>query len=198
MPTINADAKIYQTGFSGLTFTDIQTFLKRTFSTAEQTLATSLIKQKEYELCNLTNRQFLYTGVEYYEKFNAPLVTVFPYATPLSTLVKIEVDGIDKTSLYVLGRDYYVYDNFFHFESPIVSAGNQHQAVKLTYTLKQFWGEDIKYLITRWVAVDFLASENGGVALSNMSFSGLSQGFDLATFNDDKHKIIFRYTDFAI
>lgn len=198
MPVTTADAKIYQTGFSGLSYTDIGKYLKRTILASEQELVTNLIKEKEFELCSQTNRQFLYTNVEYWQKFNANITKVIPFNTPLNTLTKVEINGVDVTSQFILDYNYFIYDNYIYFKTPLVASQDYHNAVKLTYTIRQFWGDDIKNLLKKWVALEFLASENAGVNDSSRSVSGVNESLDLAGFEKEKREVIFRYIDFEV
>jgi len=199
MPVTTSDAKIYQSGFSGLTHTNIASFLKRTLTASEQTLVTQLIKDKEIALCVYTNRQFGYgSNFEYYETINGGFTRFVPYATPVATLEEIIVDGVDVTANYTVNEDYFIYDNSIIFETPIVSASNNRRAVKLTYTVRQFWADDIKNLLTKWVALEFLSSEDGGVNTNNVTFGNLSKGLNLDMFEKEKMSIIYRYTDFVV
>lgn len=195
----------YQTGFSGIKNTDIASFLKRSFDSSENDLATKLIQYIEEEVCRRTNRNFKIDDgseeanlIEYYEEFNAGATKYMPQNTPLNSLVKIEIDGVDKTSLYTEGTNYWVYDNFFKFETGLVSNVYADKAVKLTYTLRKFWGYDLVLMIIKWVAYEFLKSENAGVGVNNMSFADIAQSFDLRGFESEKDRVIGRYIDFEI
>ena len=196
MPAV--DARIYQSGYSGLTYTSIQSFLKRTFTSAEQTLVASLIVDAEIMLCELTNRQFKYTSQEYYETLNGGFLKFMPFATPVSTLAGVTIDGVDVTDNYTLNTDYFVYDNYIVFESPLVSATDNRNAVKLTYTLRQFWGKDVENLLKKWVSLEFLSSENGGAKVDRFNFGNLSQDINHEALQKELDKLVFRYTDFEI
>ena len=199
------DGKLYQIGFSGLEDTDISAFLKRSFTNTEKTLVDGLIKDAEEELCRATNRNFKIddgaetpTLIEYYEYFSADFLKVMVQNSPVNSMVKIEVDGVDKTANYTENSNYWIYDNFITFASAVVGTGYDQKAVKITYTLTKFWGRDVILMLTKWVAYEFLKSENAGVGISSMSFADISQNYDLRNFIKDRDKVIFRYTDFEI
>lgn len=199
------DGKLFQTGYSGIVSANIASFLKRTFSSSETTLTTLLITQIEAEFAKLCNRNFLINNgatppilTEYYEYFNSGFTKVMPENTPINSMTKIEIDGIDKTSLYVENTNYWITSNFIDFSSPIVGVGYRQKAVKLTYTLKQFWGADVTLMLTKWISYEFLKSENAGIGNSSMSFADVSQNFDIESFSKDREKVIGRYTDFCI
>jgi len=183
----------YQTGYSGLTQADIATFLKRTLTTDEQTLVTSLITEVERSLCQMTNRQFK-SGVDYYEEFGSGHSNFDLANVPVSSLTTIEVDGVDVTANYDLAEDYWVMDELYiKFQSPITSA-DLYTGVKLTYQIRQFWGEDVKLLLKKWISYEFLNSENAGVGVSNFGFSDLNKTFNVSQYQREKEKIISYYT----
>jgi hypothetical protein len=199
------DGKLFQIGYSGLTDEDIASFLKRTFSESEKNLANKLIKGVESEFARLCNRNFLINNqatppapIEYYEYFNSGFVKVMPENNPIDKMVKIEIDGVDRTSEYIENNNYWVRGYYIQFASPVISANYPEKAVKITYTLKQFWGDDVILMLTKWVAYDFLKSENGGIGLSSMSFAEVGQNFDIKSFKEEKEKVIGRYTDFCV
>jgi len=97
-----------------------------------------------------------------------------------------------------LNTNYFIYENTIIFTSPVVGATYPYNAVKIEYDIQKFWGEDVVNLLIKWVAFEYLNSENAGVAISNMNFDALSQNFDLAGFKKEKEEIIFRYTNFEI
>jgi len=108
------------------------------------------------------------------------------------------VDGVDKTSYYTENDNYWIYDNFIVFASAVVGAGYDQKAVKITYTLRPFWGSDLTLMLKKWVAYEFLNTENAGVGLNSMSFADMSQSFDVPRFMKERDKVIYRYSDFEI
>jgi hypothetical protein len=187
----------YQTGFSGITFADIALFLKRTLTASEQTLVTSLIAEVEREICRSTSRQFSDTA-EYYEEFRSGYSQFYLYNLPVASISLIEIDGVDMTSSYTEGSDYWILDEILiKFEVPIVSQ-NLYTGVKLTYTIRKFWGEDIELLIKKMVAVNFLRSEDGGVALGSFSFADEAQQFNQRQFDIEKEKVINYYKSLSV
>jgi len=199
------DGKLFQTGYSGITAGSVALFLKRTFSEAENNLTALLIAQVEEEFARLCNRNFKiddgassYTLIEYYEYFNSGFTLIMPENTPVNSMTKIEIDGVDRTDEYVEDSNYWIRSNVIEFASPIISANYRQKAVKITYTLKKFWGADVVLMLTKWIAYEFLKSENAGIGLSSMSFAEVSQNFDIKSFKEDKERVIGRYTDFPV
>lgn len=182
----------YQTGFSELTHANIAAFLKRTLTASEQTLVTSLIAEVERDLCRSCSRQFSDTA-EIVEEFGSGFNKFDLYNLPIASIVKIEVDGVDVTANYTEGEDYWIIDELYvRFETPIVSQ-NLYTGVKITYTIRKFWGSDILLLLKKWVSYEFLNSENAGVGVNNFSFADLSKTFNVAQFEKEKQKLISYY-----
>ncbi|RMD67348.1 MAG: hypothetical protein D6822_08420 [Cyanobacteria bacterium J149] len=182
----------YQTGYTGITNTDVASFLKRTLTTSEQSLVDSLIAEVERSLCRECNRQFSEI-TEYYEVFESGISQFDLYNLPISAITKIEVDNVDVTSNYTLASDYWIIDGLYvKFETPIIST-DIYTGVKITYQIRKFWGDDIKLLVKKWAAYEFLNSENGGVGASSVNFSELSQTFNISQYQKEKEKVINYY-----
>jgi hypothetical protein len=192
----SVDGKLFQTGFTGLQDSDIERFLQRKLNADQKIIITDLIKEIEYDFASQCNRNFDPAEI-YYETFDSIISRVMLYNTPLATLSKIYVDGVDVTSQYVLNTDYWVFENEIGFLTPVVSQSG-YNGVKLEYTIKQFWGDDVIRAIKKMVARNFLTSADGGLNQQTTSFSNISQSFDLAGFEKEWENIIFRYTNFNI
>ena len=183
----------FQTGYSGITNAIIASFLQRTLTTAEQSLVDTLITDVEREICRETSRQFSETA-EYYEEFGSGFNKFDLYNLPIESIEKIEIDNVDVTPSHTEGTTYWILDELYvRFETPLISQ-NAYTGVKLTYKIRKFWGKDIELLVKKMVAVEFLRSEDGGVALGNFSFSDTSQQFNQRQFNDNKKKVLDYYT----
>lgn len=183
----------FQIGYSGLSHTDIASFLKRTLTADEQALVTSLISEVERSLCQLTNRQFK-PSVDYFQEFGSGISEFELANVPISQLSEVSVDGVDVTENYTLGENYWIMDEIYiKFETPITSQ-NIYTGVKLSYQIRKFWGEDIKLFLKKWISYEFLNSENAGVGVSNFSFAELNKVLNVSQFNRDKEKIINYYT----
>ena len=183
----------YQTDYSGITNSDIASFLKRTLTTSEKTLVNELITEVERSLCTATSRQFR-TGVDYEESFGSGISQFELFNVPISSITAIIVDGVDVTSNYTLGTDFWVLDELYvKFKTPITST-DLYTGVKIDYQIRKFWGEDIELLIKKWVSYEFLNSENAGIGVSNFSFSDLQKAFDTSKYLKDKERLISYYT----
>ena len=111
----------FQTGFSGITNSDIALFLKRTLTTSEQLLVDSLITEVERSLCQATNRQFSDTA-EYYEEFESGIDQFELYNIPINEITKIEIDNVDVTADYTLATDYWIINELYvKFLTPLIS-----------------------------------------------------------------------------
>jgi len=170
---------MYTTGFSQLTNLDISTFLKRDFNDNEKEIVNNLITEIESQLCEECNREFDYL-TEYNEVFNSPAIRITPKNMPIKEVVSITSDGVEIT-------DYEIYNYYIEFEEI------KSKPIELTYEIEKFWGKNIILLLKKWVAYEFLNSENGGVFLSSMGFSEVSQVFDVNSFLKEKEKVIFKY-----
>jgi hypothetical protein len=197
MTVVPVDATLFQTGYSEVSYSDVAVYLKRTFLLNDQKLVTKLIQKKEYELASRCNRNFNITKA-YEETLNSQFTEFHPINYPISSLYKITIDGVDKTSSYILNTNYWVYENKIKFLVPVVSSHYQYNSIVIDYYIKQFWGYDVVDYITKAVAYDFLKSENGGIALRQMGFSDINQVFDVDNFNKEQEDIIFRYTSFNV
>lgn len=184
----------YQTGYSGVTHTAVAAFLQRTLTSAEQTLATSLIADVEAEICHACGRQFKASDKTYYELFRSGLSLFRLENYPVASISAIYVDGVDVTSDYDEGVDYYILDEVeVLFDSPLDASSNLYTGVRIEYAMRQFWGADLTSLIKKWVAQEFLASADGGVKLAGKSFAGSAENFDRAAFEKEKARILARY-----
>jgi len=188
------DVRIPQTGYSNITYSNIALLLKRSLKVGDQKLITNLIIKEEYKLASRCNRQFAYSSKVYYDTVDAGFSIFKPSTYPLSTLTKVLVDGVDKTSLYTENTNYWIKDRQIRFLVPIVSSSYAYNAVRLEYTIRQFWGYDVIDYLSKAVAVEFLASENAGVKLSNTSFADTSLTFDLNSFKSEQEDLIYRYS----
>lgn len=178
------DGSIYQSGWSGLTYTDIQGFNGKTIPSADQTPVANLIKSLEDYICRATGRQFLVvSGAEYYsETFTSGqkryTLKGFPF-----TIKKIIVNSVTVydsasplTGQYILNTDFYIKHNKIIFPNGLGATG-YYNDVEVQYQITQFWADDIKQAIVRIVSDIYLNKKNSGKSLSSYSFSGLSLDF---------------------
>lgn len=193
----SVNGKVFHTGYSLLTPANIASYLKRSFTNAETSIVEGMITSIEAEFALRCNRNFDST-LTYYEIFNGGFTTVMLKNTPISSLKKLYIDGVDKTSLYILDTNYFLYENTLVFVTPITGAKYPYNAIKIEYEMQKFWGEDVINLLKKWIGYEFLNSENAGIGVRSMSFDTLSQDFDITAFNKEKEDMIFRYTNFDI
>lgn len=182
----------YSVGYSAIVHGDIASFLKRTLTTADQTLVTSLIAEVEREICRQTRRQFHQVDT-FYEEYPTGVSKFLLSNVPIKAITKIIIDGVEKTSNYTENVHYWIIDGqYVRFQTPLVASQNPYTGVRIEYSIDQFWGDDVKNLIKKMVSYEFLNSENAGVGLSNESFSDQSAGFNVSRFHKEKDEL-FKY-----
>lgn len=207
------DATIFLTGFSGLVNSDIAAFLGRTFSAQENTLATSLITGVEDFIARNCKRQFKQNDgqttpadIIYSEVFDAGEAEIFTHSFPIKEVTKITLDGVTKyekggvSNEYVLGTDFFVYADriIFNAFAPASSINNM-QALTVEYSIKLFWGEDVKLAVKRWVAEIVSQREYGGKAVTRVSTGGgLSLDFNSKDIPDFVQAVVNRYKKYQV
>lgn len=178
------DGSLYQSGWSGLTYADIQAFNGKTIPSADQSPVANLIKSLEDYICRATGRNFLVvSGEEYYsETFTSGekryTLKGFPF-----TIKKIIVNSVTVydsasplTGQYILNTDFYIKHNKVIFPNSLGATG-YYNDVQIQYTITQFWGDDVKQAIIRVVSDIYLNKKYSGKSLNSFSFSGLSLDF---------------------
>ena len=170
---------------------NVAMLLQRTFSEDEKALIVDLISSAEDEFARQCNRNFD-DNRTYYEYFDNGFTKVTLLNTPIKTLEAIVVDGMNRTSNYTENTHYWIYDSFIRFIE-YLSGVSLFKAIRLEYTIKKFWGNDVKMLITKWAAYDFLTSDNAGVGQTSMSFEQISQTFNVDQFIKERETVIGRY-----
>lgn len=189
----NIRATEYQSGYSGLSHSDIAKFVHKTLTTDEQTIVTALIAQMEVTLARKCRRQFkdsLGTDNYYYDILSAGEDTLRVSSAPINSIYKIEVDGVtkylssDASYPLVLDTDFYVNDEDIEFVAIPTSSTRNKNAVKVYYTIRKFWGDDVVIALKRWVSEVFLSSEYAGRKISSFSVQGENISFadDLPAF----------------
>lgn len=184
------NGKLYKGGYSGLTYSDIAAFLSKTLSASEQTVVTALIADIEDYLCRACRRNFFIadgTTDNYYEVLDAGQDCYRPHNVPIKEITKINVDGTDwyvkggSSNRLVLGTDFFVYESKVEFYVPPIASTYFKRKLTLYYSLDQFWGNDLKLAIMRWVSEIFLTREYGSAAVTRMNVQGFLMDFDPAT-----------------
>jgi len=181
------NGKLYKSGYSGLTHTDIANFLSKTLSAAEQAVVTSFILDVEDFFCRACRRNFFIadgTTDQYYELVDAGKSKYYLTNGPIKEILKITVNSTDwyvkggSNNKLTLGTDFFVYENHVLLETVPYSSTDDRRALKVYYTIEQFWGSDLKLAITRWVSALFLSREYGGSTIKRFNVQGLSIDFD--------------------
>ncbi len=178
-------ANLFYSGYSELTPNDIGNFIGKELSSTEQAVINSLIQSMELHIARNCNRNFLHdlSGNSYYQVFDAGKKEYCTFNLPIKEITKIELDGDieydieEESNDYVLGSDFFVYDEGITFYTITKSSINDRNALKIYYTIEEFWGEDVKLAIKRWVSEIFLSREYGGKKVTSFNFSGYSLDF---------------------
>lgn len=190
-------------GYSAITYTDIQTFINRTITSGEQTLVASLIASVESYIARLCDRQFK-TATDFTDIFDVDGQEYIFYNYPIKEVTKIVSGGVtlyDKTSItntLVENTDYYVYDDRIVFEYEPEYTNSPRRALEITYNIEKFWGDDVTLVIKKWVSEMFTAKEFAGREMSNISVNGVSTGFDTAKTPAYVQKVIDAYRKILI
>lgn len=193
--------KQFITGFSGVTYETIASFLKRTFTPDEQTEISSLITQIEYELAARCRRQFAYQtddeqypeAIEYSEFFDLPNDNFFPNAFPIEEVKSIKVEGVEKIETLTENVDYFIYDSHIEFYPDLFEVNQGRKALQLTYTIRKFWGDDVVLLIKKLAGKMWLASEDAGESIGERSFASVREVMDSKEFKNQVETTISRY-----
>lgn len=181
------DAITLYTGFSGVTATDIASFLGKELSTAESMLCNTFINSAEDYILRQCDKNFLVsldnTDVEYEQTFDGGFTEYKTYNYPINEVTKIVVDGVTKyekneTSEYALNSHFWVYPDKVVFQYMQYGSGYSRQSVKITHTIRKFWGEDVKLAIMVWVSEILTSGEHGGRNVTSASINGVSMTFD--------------------
>lgn len=198
----NQKALLYLSGWSGLGHADISALVGKTLSSAEQTLCGTLIQSVELHICQNTRRQFKISDTTYYETLDAGKRQYRLQNFPVSAVTKITLDGniiygnedADDDTL-TLGTDLFVYeDGRVIFGTSQSSGVDNRNALVIYYTIDQFWGEDAKLAVKRWVADMLLSREYGTKAVNSIDISGgLSMSFDSKSIPDYVNAVISNY-----
>lgn len=180
----------YQSGWSGLTYSDVESQVGKVFPAADQTAITSLIAKVELMICNLCHRQFAYgAGTVYIERVPSNTSRFFARSTPVSTVTNIKINDVAVTGL-VAGNQYgIVYPNEIALN--LVGIQSNLDKVEIYYTIDKFWTDDIKLAIVQYIT-KILNDQKAGGDLRDFSFAGFT------THNEgipsDIQKIIEYYT----
>lgn len=185
-----------QTGFTNIGYSEIATFLDTSFTTSEQAQVDLFIRSYESMLIKLCNRNFAYgDNTVYYETWDMDGRDVFyTYNYPIKEIKKIIIDGVtyyekdDADNKYLLNKDFFNDNDSIVFEN--ILNMRKRQAIKIYYTIDQFWGEDVILGIKQWVAELQQNKQYAGKDVKRFQFAGYSIEFkDVATTAEVKTKI---------
>lgn len=180
----------YQSGWSGLTYADVEAQVGKVFPTADQAAITNLITKIELMICGLCHRQFKNGGSEIYvERVPSNTARFFAKAFPVSTVTNIKINDVAVSGL-VSGNQYGIlYPNEIALN--LLGIQSNLDKVEIYYTIEKFWGDDIKLAIVQYIT-KILNDQKAGGDLRDFSFAGYT------THNEgipsDIQKIIEYYT----
>lgn len=207
MPQTVKSSLQYWSGYTGLTYNDVQTFLGKTLTTAEQTLVTSIIAVKEVEFAKRCKRNFLDLDTTYYsEKHDAGQSKIYTKNFPINEVKKIVLDGTitlyDKTlssNQYTLGVDFAVSPVAIIFNTVPYSLKNFNTlALTIEYDISDVLNEDIKDIIKKMVAVEFCSKQYGGITPTSLNANGISISFGIDGFTKEIESAVHRYRAFTL
>lgn len=201
---------LYYAGFTGLTHADIAAFLQRTLTTQEQAIATGLIASLEVFIAKRCNRNFLLVAgsplsdVVYTEVHDAGSFSIDLRNGPVKEVTKIELDGVVK---YMLGSssnswsenvDFSVYEDHIEFDTLPISTKNNRRALKVYYTIDEFYGDDVKHAVKLWASQLLSSSTEGGRTITSVSHAGYSVNFSDEQVPEYVKQIINAYQNISI
>lgn len=168
----------YQTGYSGVTYTDIENLLGVTFDTTEQSVVSDMIKEVEHFVCSYCGRQFK-PDTTYTERIYISADNYFLSNYPIKEVTKIVVDDETyyekgQSSDWVLDEDFTVTRHEVKLAYPCAS---MKRYIEFEYSISKFWGEDLVGYIKRQVAQMYLSKSYGGRKVENESIGGHSVSF---------------------
>jgi len=209
MPTTPSSKSSLQfwSGYTALTYSDIQTFLGKTLTTAEQSLVTSIIAVKEVEFAKRCKRNFLDSSTNYYvEKVDAGQQKIYLRNFPIHEVLKISLDGTivlyDKTqstNQYTLGVDFAVSPVALIFNTVPYSMKNFNvMALSIEYDIETVVNEDIKDIIKKMVAVEFCSKQYGGITPTSLNANGIQISFGVDGFTKEIESAVYRYRAFTL
>ena len=73
------------------------------------------------------------------------------------------------------------------------SGGVNKRALEIEYTIRKFWGDDIRLLVEKMAGAVWLNAEDAGVAKTDISFAATRQVMDSVQFAKDIERVISRY-----
>ena len=180
----NKDGSLYFSGWSGLTYLNIQAFNGKTIPTASQTPVNNLIKALEGYICRMTGRNFFVVSGNdnYVETFQSGNKIYTLKGFPI-LLKKITVNGVvvydsasPLTGTYILNTHFYIKHNKIIFPDCLTATG-YYNDVEIQYQITKFWEDDLTEAMIRIVSDIYLNKAYSGKGLTSFSFSGMSLNF---------------------
>lgn len=201
MPTTKKDGRTFHSGWSGLTYTDIQSFIGRTLNVTQQGVVTGIIASKEAEIASKCNRNFgdssLFT---YEEKFACGSDCYYLQNSPINEITNISIDGNNKyikgnpsQSTYVLYQDFDVDDVKVNFYTVDESSVYNSRALVIEYSISKFWNVDVIDVLKKMVSAEYLAREYGGIEPNVLSSAGITINLNTLKFEKELADLIARY-----
>ena len=184
---------LFYSGYSGVVAADVGISLTKTIPTTETTYVTNLIAALELHLARKCNRNFLtsdktvtpavdqvYTdifdgGKENYYTRNFPIKTVTKIT--LSNVVIYDITAPNSNEM-ALDDDFFVYEDHINFDVSVYSNTDDNRALKISYTLDQFYDKDVSQAILMWASFIYSQKEYGGKDVKNVNFKGFSLSFN--------------------
>jgi len=193
------DAELKQSNWSGVTPANIGDFLDEVI-TGKETLIAKMILKAEDDISSGAGRNFKIANTIYEETLDAGTDKLYTSNSPINEVQKITVNGNDvfikdgSNNTLNLGVEFLVYPKYVFFRNGIYSPnGFDEQAVKIQYTLKKFWGEDVVGAIIEAVAKTYLQKEYGNKDVSQMDTGTITVGFNQES-RGILEKIVEKYT----
>lgn len=152
---------------SYIAYTDLQTFLEVTLTTAEQNAMTPVISALDAIVDAYIGRSFVAGPItEYFDGNTHMFVLSKGPATAISS-IEIDDEAIESDDIH----------NYGNYVKLDYRATPGHQNVKIVYTVSGTVPADIKHALVRWAAEIYKNHKDGGKSPSRVSIGPLSADF---------------------
>lgn len=175
------DSQLYHTGFTKITPDEIGSILGRDLSDDETSYLTALIPALELSFARACNRNFLLQP--YFEYFPGDSDMYSFGSTPVSEITKIVVSGQTMYEAEGEGEnEWNLNEHFFVYPEKLILSSAlaifpPYNALRVEYSLSQFWGHDVRIAIIQWVQDMLQKKDYAGRSLKKYSFASLSLEF---------------------
>jgi len=200
----------YQTGYSGVSATDVGSMIGVTPTVEEIVVLDKIIEYIEMYVCNYCNRQFESEVNVYSQEIVGTGTKYYLSAYPINEIETITYDGDvvylkgDSDNQIELDKDFFVTDDYVLFENRLLGSYFYddlylfyNKKIVFENTISRFWGNDLVMAIEQLAGNQFQGRDTGNKDISSLStgtysvaFEGAVSGMVTATLNKYKKIMI--------